>query len=47
MRTWTLVGRILFFLVLACVSGLAQESYEDRAARLQPEDPEADRTRLS
>ena len=38
MRTWTLVGRILLFLVLARVSGLAQESYEDRAARLQPED---------
>ena len=37
MRKWTIVGRLLL-VVLACVSGLAQESYEDRAARLQPED---------
>ena len=37
MRTWTILGCLLF-VVLACVSGLAQESYEDRAARLQPED---------
>ena len=37
MRKRTIVGRLLF-VVLACVSGLAQESYEDRAARLQPED---------
>ena len=38
MHRWTIVGRLLLFVVLACVSGLAQESYEDRAARLQPED---------
>src|SRR5664279_1834480 len=37
MRRWTIVGCLLF-VVLACVSGLSQEPYEDRAARLQPED---------
>ena len=38
MRTWTILGRLLLFAALACISGLAQEPYEDRAARLQPED---------
>src|SRR5271169_3673109 len=38
MRKCAIVVRILLFVVLACISVLAQESYEDRAARLQPED---------
>jgi hypothetical protein len=37
MRRWPF-GRLLLCTVLACVSGLSQEPYEARAARLQPED---------
>ncbi len=38
MRRWIILGRLLLCAVLACVSGLSQEPYEARAARLQPED---------
>lgn len=37
MRRWIIRG-LLLCTVLACVSGIAQEPYEARAARLQPED---------
>jgi TPR repeat protein len=38
MRRWIILGRLLLCTVLACVSGLSQEPYEARAARLQPDD---------
>jgi TPR repeat protein len=38
MRRWIIPGRLLLCTVLACVSGNAQEPYEARAARLQPDD---------
>lgn len=38
MRTWTILGRLLLVAVLGCGAALAQEPYEDRAARLQPDD---------
>ena len=38
MRRWIILGRLLLCTVLACVSGLSQEPYEARAARLQPGD---------
>jgi TPR repeat protein len=38
MRGWIILGRLLLCAVLVCVSGLSQEPYEARAARLQPED---------
>jgi TPR repeat protein len=38
MRRWIILGRLLLCAVFACVSGLSQEPYEARAARLQPED---------
>ncbi len=38
MHTWTIVRRLALCTVLACVCALSQEPYEDRAARLQPEE---------
>ena len=38
MRRWSVVGRLGLCTMLACVCALAQEPYEDRAARLQPQD---------
>jgi TPR repeat protein len=38
MHRWTMVGQLLLCAVLACACALSQEPYEDRAARLRPED---------
>jgi TPR repeat protein len=38
MRRWIVLGCLLLFSALPCVSGFSQEPYEARAARLQPED---------
>ncbi len=38
MRQWTTLGRLALYAVLVCVCAFSQEPYEDRAARLQPQD---------
>jgi TPR repeat protein len=38
MHRWTIIARFALCVVLACVCVFSQEPYEDRAARLQPQD---------
>ena len=38
MHSWAVVGPLVLCAALACVCAFSQEPYEDRAARLQPQD---------
>lgn len=38
MSRWTMVARLALCAVLACICAFSQEPYEDRAARLQPQE---------